>query len=269
MAEADKNRKDDEDIKDDDVEKHEEEQDEIDDQDESEENEQDAKGDDEQDSDDDNDDLKSKVQYPHLVKEGDTLEDYLKRVEGAYGASSKEGKRLSDELERFKGDQLSKIAKGTDLDSDDSDDQGATDKDGMPSFGDNWARSEMRRRNNEAFESFAKEHPELQGETGEPLRDAVKRKFATYASAEYTETGEIPTDIKPLLNAAWAAVAPDSSEIDKRSDLKDHMSSSKTSSAKKRESKSQFSEEQVATAQKLYPNKSRKEIEKLLSEYAS
>lgn len=125
----------------------------------------------------------------------------------------------------------------------------------------------MRRRNNEAFDKFVSNNPELQGETGAHLRDRVKDKFATYAAAEFNETGEVPTDIMPLLNAAWASVKPDTSEIDNRSALKDRMGSSKTSSVKKRDNKSQFTEEQIAMAQKLYPTKSRKDIEKLLSEH--
>lgn len=257
MAEEEKNRIDDEGTKDPSVD--DESQDETNDNDTSKEG--DNASNDDANQDDDLNDLRSKVQYPNLVKDGDTIEDYLKRVENAYSTSSNEGKRLSDELNRIKGDELDRIVNNPAKSGDDK-------KEEQPiSFGDNWARSEMRRRNNEAFDAFVDKHPELQGDTGAVLRERVKEKFATYASAEYQSSGEVPTDIRPLLNAAWASVAPDNSEIDNRTNLKERMSDTKTSSPKKRDTKSQFSLEQIATAKKIFPTLSEAELVKKMAEY--
>ena len=230
--------KDKEEVKDDDVE--EETPDEIDEQDQSKK---------ENESEDDDEFEK---RYPQF--KGESLEEYTQRLEEAYEKSTTEGKRLADENEGLKTDKLKVIANETD--DDDSEEV-------VDSFGDRFARTQVRKDNRQAFDSFVENHAELT--TDPALTQRLKGKVATLAKSVVDE-GEIP-DMGELLRGAWAMLNVPSSDTDVDNAVKEQTGSSKTSSAKKRSKNSQFTPAQIATAKKMYPGKSEKDIVALLSKY--
>lgn len=187
--------------------------------------------------------------FPQL--KGETLEEYTQRLEDAYDKSTTEGKRLAEENEGLKTDKISDIANQDDEPKDDS-------------FGDRYARTQVRKDNRKAFDTFVEEHGELT--TDPALAERLKQKVGVLARASVDEEGVIP-DMSELLRGAWAMIAPPSSNSETRDAVKERVGSSKTSGAKKRAKPSQFTEAQIAAAKNMYPGKSEKDLVELLSKH--
>ena len=249
MAEE-KNKRDEEDKSKDDVEINDE--DETTNDDDSTNNDDDSKDDGE---DDDDNDSEFKKRFPQF--KGETPEEYIERLEDAYEKSTGEGKRLADENASLKEERLKDLA-----DNDKGDDQTTTEE----GFGDKYARTQVRKNNREAFDTFVKDHPELS--TDPALAARMKAKIGTLAKVAVEEEGEIP-DMDELLRGAWAMIAPAGSDISDRNAIKERTAQSKTSSPKNRSKKPEFSEKTIAVAKKMYPTKSEKEIVKLLAKHQS
>ena len=179
---------------------------------------------------------------------GETPEEYATRLEDAYQKSTEEGKRLYEENAQLKEDRLFEMANDAPEDE---------------TFGDRYARSEIRRRNREAFDNFVEQHPEIN--TDPALAQRLKQKVSVLARAA-VEEDEVP-DMGELLRGAYAMIGSNSSDIETRNAVKERAGSSKTSGVKKREKGHQFSPDQIASAKKMYPQKSEKELVELLAKY--
>ena len=184
---------------------------------------------------------------------GETVEEYTQRLEDAYDKSTTEGRRLAEENETLKSEKLGTIANPDENIPEDS-------------FGDKYARTQVRKDNRAKFEEFAEEHGELK--TDPALAQRLKSKVGVLAKVAVEEEGEIP-DMGELLRGAWAMIAPPSSNTETRTAYKETVGSSKTTTVKKRDSKAQFSPAQIAAAKKMYPSKSNKELESLLGKYTN
>jgi hypothetical protein len=240
------------------VEEEEETKDSVDEETQDETTEEETSSDDDEESEADGDEPSEFIKrFPQF--KGETLEDYTQRLEDAYTKSTDEGKRLFDEVETLKSERLDQIANTA---TEDAGEAQTTDE----SFGDRYARSEVRKRNRQSFDTFVEDHSELQ--TDPALAERMKHKVTLLVKTAFEEEGEVP-DMDELLRGAWAMLAPTGTDIETRNELKERTGMSKTSGVKKRDKISKISPEQIATAKRMYPNKSDKELATLLAKYVT
>lgn len=184
--------------------------------------------------------------------EGETLEDYVKKLEDGYAASSTEGQRKAIEAKKAteKFDQVAKlIASDPALAKKLSE---ATGEDAPKVVNDpalDFARQQMEESYKKDFDAFSAKHPDLADEP-EKLQSLIEEMDIIAAAHE--KRGNRLTMAQGL-QKAWVSLGYD--ETDSKDDVinktKEQASSTSTTKGKPSPRGDQFTPEQIAVAKKM------------------
>ena len=176
----------------------------------------DSDNDDDSDSDDDtdNDEVEGdedegKFEPRYTQFKGESLEDYVKKLEDAYGSSSKEGVSNARKLTALQQkvatileavEKSPELAKQLGLSEDD------TTELKPKSTAETYAEQLMEERQEQEYSDFAKKHPEI--ESDEALRSDLLAEVSVQAAAYNARTGKI-ISMEKALTRAWKVLGYD------------------------------------------------------------
>lgn len=220
----------------------------------------------EQTDDEDADASEQQFEKRYTQFKGDTPEEYAKNLEHAYDNSSKEALRLKKQLDELRAEKLSDVAN-----ADDSGGQGTDQAADKPESVTDILVSQMKReRDVEHYNKFAAQHPEVNED--DELFQKLDAETGKYMDYVFKTEKRVP-GLDEALDFAWMRINPDdrrSKDEQVAAAAKNAGAASRTKGAAKDQSKAQFSDKQIAAAQKIDPKlrgKSRTEIEEILSKY--
>jgi len=206
--------------------------------------------------------------------QGETVEEYAKNLEEGYRNTSKEGLRLSatnKELEVRVNQLMAAVAKNPELAATlnaTQDNKPAAPSAAMADPALAYFKSEFEAKMVKEYDSFVDEHPELTSD--ETLANKVNQRLANFRNVIFETEGR-QIGMQEGLEMAWTSLGLPLTESKQEATamaVKSQASQPRKQGGKPTvaASRSQFSDDQVEFARRLYPGLSTEDLEKKLSE---